>query len=261
MLRGYYTSISSMLELQARQNVVSNNIANINTNGYKAESVVSKPFDEVLIANRDNYVNGKAKTQVLGGLSTGVRIDETITDYSQGSVVVDDSNTSFALIGDGLFTVQKADGTVAYTRNGVFKIDRGGYLVTTEGYKVMGIKSGTGDLEPIVLESDQISIDGNNNIVEQGTPKYKFNVVNITDTKSIKKNVDNTYTIIGNNNNAVQPSMNYQIQQKAKESSNVDMLTETTNLMTIMRAFEANQSVVQTMDSTMSKIASEIGKI
>ena len=68
MLRGYYTSISSMLELQARQNVSSNNIANINTTGYKSESVVSKPFDEVLLANRDKYINGKAHKQVLGGL-------------------------------------------------------------------------------------------------------------------------------------------------------------------------------------------------
>lgn len=261
MLRGYYTSISSMLELQARQNVTANNIANINTTGYKSESVVSKPFDEVMLANKDKYLNGESRTQILGGLSTGVRIDETITNHSQGTVVSDDSNTSFALTSDGMFTVQKGDGTTAYTRSGVFKIDRDGYLVTTEGYNVMGVRTGTGALEPIKFESDEISMDYSNNILENGNPKYKFNIVNITDTKSIEKGADNTYTVIGNRNNVVQPLMNYTIQQNAKELSNVDLVTETTNLMTIMRAFEANQSVVQAVDSTLAQVASEIGKI
>lgn len=261
MLRGYYTSISSMLELQARQNVVSNNIANINTNGYKSETVVSKPFDEVMLANKDKYVNGKAKIQKLGGLSTGVRIDETITNHSQGSIVSDDSNTSFALINDGMFTVQKPDGTTAYTRNGVFKLDREGYLVTTEGYKVMGIRSGTGAVEPIQFQSDDIILNYNNDILENGVAKYRFNIVNIVDKKAIEKGVDNTYTVLAGRDNVVQQSANYILQQKAKETSNVDIVAETTNLMTIMRAFEANQSVVKATDSTMSQIASEIGKI
>ena len=259
MLRGYYTSISSMLELQARQNVTANNIANINTSGYKSEDVVSKPFDEVLLANNDKYVNGEAHTQVLGGLSTGVRIDETITNHTQGSVLSDESSTSFALLGDGMFTVQKKDGTTAYTRSGVFKMDVDGYLVTTEGYRVMGIRSGTGALEPIQLLSSNISMDYDNNILEDGLPKYKFNIVDIVDKKAIKKGVDNTYTALSNN--VAQPLLNYNIKQFAKESSNVDLVTETTNLMTIMRAFEANQSVVKTIDATLAKVASEIGKI
>lgn len=259
MLRGYYTAISSMIELQARQNVTANNIANINTSGYKSELVVSKPFDEILLTNKDKYINGVPKTQVLGGLSTGVRIDETLTDYSQGSILEDESNTSFALIGDGMFTVQKDDGTTAYTRSGVFKLDKDGYLVTTEGYRVMGIRNGTGALEPIQFNSSDIRMDYTNTLLEDGVQKYKFNIVNITDTKSVKKDIDNTYVALGQN--VTQPLANYKIQQYAKESSNVDMVTETTNLMAIMRAFEANQSVVKTMDATMSQVASEIGKI
>ena len=259
MLRGYYTSISSMLELQARQNVSANNIANINTAGYKSESVVSKPFDEILLANRDKYINGKAHKQVLGGLNRGVRIDETITNHSQGSVVEDESNTSFALTGNGMFTVQKSDGTTAYTRSGVFKIDRDGYLVTTEGYRVMGVRSGTGALEPIQFLSSNITMDYDNNILEDGIVKYKFNIVDIEDKTSIKKGVDNTYTTLSDN--VAKPLLNYKIQQYAKETSNVDYVTETMNLMSIMRAFEANQSVVKAIDSTLSQVANDIGKI
>ena len=259
MLRGYYTSISSMLELRARQNVSANNIANINTAGYKSESVVSKPFDEILLANRDKYINGKAHKQVLGGLNRGVRIDETITNHSQGSVVEDESNTSFALTGNGMFTVQKSDGTTAYTRSGVFKIDRDGYLVTTEGYRVMGVRSGTGALEPIQFSSSNITMDYDNNILEDGIVKYKFNIVDIEDKTSIKKGVDNTYTTLSDN--VAKPLLNYKIQQYAKETSNVDYVTETMNLMSIMRAFEANQSVVKAIDSTLSQVANDIGKI
>lgn len=261
MLRGYYTSISSMLELQARQNVTANNIANINTVGYKSESVVSKPFDEVILANKDKYVNGVPRKQTLGGLSTGVRIDETLTNHEQGSVVADDSNTSFALIGEGMFTVQKQDGTLAYTRNGVFKIDRDGYLVTTEGHKVMGLRAGTGAIEPIKFESNNIVLDYSNNIMENGVQKYRFNVVNITDKKAIAKDVDNTYRVLEGKGNVVQPITNYTVQQGVREISNVDLVTETTNLMTIARAFEANQSVVKTIDSTLYQVANEIGRI
>lgn len=261
MLRGYYTSISSMLELQARQNVTANNIANIDTIGYKSESVLSKPFSEVMLANKDNYVNGVPRKQVLGGLSTGVRIDETITNHEQGGVVSDDSNTSFAIIGDGMFTVRRQDGSIGYTRNGVFKIDRDGYLSTTEGYRVMGIRAGTGALEPIRFESDSISMDSNNNIIENGAQKYRFNIVNINDKKAIVKDANNVYNVLEGKANVVQPLANYKIQQNAKEVSNVDMVTETTNLMTIARAFEANQSIVKTIDSTLYQVANEIGKI
>ena len=261
MLRGFYTTISSMLELQARQNVTANNIANIETTGYKSEASVSKPFKEVMLANQDHYVNGVPRRQVLGGFSSGVRIDETIANHEQGALITSDSNTSFALVGDGMFTVQKADGTLGYTRNGVFKIDRDGYLSTTEGYRVLGIKSGTGNIEPIRVNSSDIRLDSNNNIIDNGINSYRFNIVNVTDKKSIVKTSDNIYKVLAGKENTVQVLPNYKIQQYAFEASNVDIVGETTNLMTTARAFEANQSIVKAVDSTLYQVANEIGKI
>lgn len=261
MLRGFYTTISSMLELQARQNVTANNIANIETTGYKSESVVSKPFKEVMLANKDNYVNGVPRKQSLGGFSSGVRIDETITNHTQGTLISSESNTSFGLVGEGMFTVQKQDGTIGYTRNGVFKIDRDGYLSTTEGYKVLGIRTGTGNVEPIRFTSADIHLDSNNNIIDNGVNSYKFNIVNVTDKKAIVKDRDNLYKVLNGNENLVQPLPNHNIKQFAFETSNVDVVAETTNLMTLARAFEANQSIIKTVDSTLYQVANEIGKI
>ncbi|MDC9403732.1 flagellar basal body protein, partial [Clostridioides difficile] len=69
MLRGLYTSVSSMLTLQSRQGIITNNLANINTTGYKQETLLGKSFDEVMLSNNDNYKNGKANKQILGNMS------------------------------------------------------------------------------------------------------------------------------------------------------------------------------------------------
>ena len=103
MLRSMYASVSSMLTLQARQSAITNNLANINTTGYKAQSVVAKSFDEMLLHNRDDYQDGVSNEKKLGSLSFGVKIDDTATDYSQGTLVSTDNNTDFAIVGNGFF--------------------------------------------------------------------------------------------------------------------------------------------------------------
>lgn len=258
MLRGIYSSISSMITLQARQSVITNNLANINTTGYKEEELLTKAFDEVELSNKDNYKNGNASTQNLGSLSFGVRIDDTVTNHSQGVHISTGNNTDFALDGNGFFQVQDANGQNFYTRDGSFKVNSQGYLVTNAGYNVMGINQNSGNTEPINIGSisEKISVSANNNISINGVNKYKFSVVNFDDYNKLDKTGNNVYT--GEN---PKEANNFYVKQGYLEGSNVDSISTTASLMETVKEFEANQKVVQTIDSTLAKIASEIGTV
>lgn len=149
MLRGLYTSVSSMLNLQERQSVLTNNLANIKTNGYKEDTLISKSFDEMTLSNNDNYKNGIPNHQNLGGLSFGTKIDEVITNFKQGSFISTENNSDFALNGSGFFQVRGHDGNIFYSRDGSFKVNSQGYLVTNGGYNVMGTNQANNSTEPI----------------------------------------------------------------------------------------------------------------
>lgn len=256
MLRGMYSSVSAMINLQESQNVITNNIANINTTGYKAETVVSKSFDALLLSNNDRYVNGEGRNQTLGKLNPGVKIDDVTTNYTQGTIVDTDNETDFAINGKGFFTVRDNEGNVRYTRDGVFKVDSRGYLVNGSGDNVLGINQVTNTLEPIYVGNRSVSMDNSSNILLDSTVAYKFNIIDFDNYDNLKKVGQNLYE--GSNGRTTN---NYSIQNKCKETSNVDIIDATSTLMSNLRAFEANQKVVQIMDSTLSKIANEIGSV
>lgn len=256
MLRGIYSSVSAMLNLQARQSVITNNLANINTSGYKEETLVSKSFDEVILSNNDNYINGVANKQIIGDLSFGVSIDDTVTSHKQGVHIATNNNSDFALDGKGFFQVQDANGNTFFTRDGSFKVNSQGYLVTNSGHNVMGMNKISGNIEKINIGSDKISVTPNNNINVNGIEKYSFNIVDFDNYDTLKKVGDNIYS----GENPVQAN-NFYIKQGYLEGSNVDYINTTALLMETVKEFEANQKVIQTIDSTLSKIANEIGTV
>ena len=256
MLRGIYTSVSSMLTLQARQSVVTNNLANINTTGYKEETLVGKSFEEVELYNKDKYINGKGTLQQLGSMSFGVRIDETATSFKQGNLVSTDNNTDFALEGDGFFKIIDENNNTFYTRDGSFKIDTQGYLVTNAGHYVAGINSATGNEEPIYVGNEKVSLTPDNNIVINGVNLYKFKVVDFDNYDNLVKVGENLYSGEGSYD-----ANGFNIKQGYLEGSNVDYINSTALLMETVNEFEANQKVIQTIDSMLSKIANEVGSV
>lgn len=260
MLRGVYSAASAMLQLQAKQALTTNNLANSNTTGYKSEVMVEKPFPEHMISNRDKYINGVGKKQNIGTLSFGVKMDDTITIHKQGDLIETGSETSFAILGDGFFSITDSNGNTAYTRDGVFKISSDGYLLTSAGYLVQGINTRTGALEPInVGVENDISMDAGGNLTINGQASYRFNIVQPNNYDNFQLENDNLY--YGGDGVTAVNAANYTIYQRYKEGSNIDIVQETTNLMTNLRAFQANQDVLTTLDSTMNIVANDIGRI
>ena len=162
MIRALYTAVTGLITGEAKQSTVTNNIANSNTNGYKAENLSIKSFDDVLIQNYDKTVNGKNVKTILGSLSQGSQIDATNTDFTEGVLQTTDKSTDFAIDGKGFFTVQRDNGINTknyYTRTGDFHIDGSGYLVTDSGDKVLGKNTATNAIEPIFVGDGKLKSD------------------------------------------------------------------------------------------------------
>ena len=256
MLRGLYASVSSMLTLQSRQSIINNNLANINTTGYKEETLASKSFDEVMLHNNDNYKSGKGNKQILGNMNFGVRIDDIYTNYSQGSNISTDNNMDFAIEGNGFFQVEDEQNNQYYTRNGDFGVDAQGYLITNLVHYVIGKNNTTGATERINVGSDNIYVTSDNKISVGDVYKYNFNIVDFQNYSELKKLGNGLYT----GTDAIDAT-NFSVKQRYLESSNVDPISSVALLMETVNEFEANQKVVQAMDSILNKIANEIGKV
>ena len=143
MIRGWYTGASGMNAQQNRLDAISNNLANVDTAGYKRDVTVSKSFSELLIRrmNLDGVYEtpfGSADAApVIGKLGLGVETNENYTDFTQGSFRQTDSNTDIAFSGKGFFAVQTPAGE-RYTRDGNFLVGKEGILETKDGYPVLG---------------------------------------------------------------------------------------------------------------------------
>ncbi|QCX32330.1 flagellar hook-basal body complex protein [Caloramator sp. E03] len=254
MIRGLYIAASGMITRQIQQENLSNDAANINTPGYKKDKIALKTFQDVMVENRDKIINGKGYRNPLGNLGMAVGIDEVKTDYSQGILEETNRNLDFAINGEGFFTVVDGDGNKFYTRNGRFKIDSEGYLTTMEGYKVLGLDENDNEIEISVKDLNfELSSDGT---INTGDNIVKFYISNFDDKQNLIKDSSNNYT------SDIEPNIvNSDVKQGYLEKSNVDATEIITDMIKIMRSYEANQKVLQQMDETLGKAINEVGSV
>ncbi|MGM9974654.1 MAG: flagellar hook-basal body complex protein [Clostridiaceae bacterium] len=252
MIRGLYTAVSGLITQQSKQEVVTNNIANVNTVGFKSDKLALESFKEVLIQNYDGS-SGGGKRQELGGLSLGSRIDETITSFTQGAIEDTGKERDFAIVGRGFFTVER-NGNRFFSRDGSFNVDNQGFLVSSTGDRVLGVNTSSNEISPIYVGYGNISLSDNNIYIDNNL-SYSFYTVDFDSYDNLEKIGDNLYSGDGSFR------ANCDVKQNALEKSNVNIVNEMLEMMTVMRNFESNQKVVQIIDETLSKAANEVGRI
>lgn len=256
MIRGFYTSVSGLITLQNDQEVVTNNIANVNNTGYKKRELTKSSFEDVMISNRQKLVGDKYVRNNIGSLNFGVKVNDVETVFTQGTFKATDSMTDFAIDGRGFFVAQNGNQEV-YTRDGNFKINQQGYLITNDGCEVLGINSATGVREPIYIGDNKFSLDGENNINVDGIGiTHKLLTADFENYNSLEPLGDNYITLQNPMYNAT-----VNIRQSFLEGSNVDPSAELVKLMEIKRQFETNQKFVKMQDETVQKAATEIGRV
>lgn len=255
MLRGIYTAASGLVVGETRQGIITNNIVNANTVGFKSDNLAVKNFGDVMLYNYDKTLGSKNVKNNIGELSKGSGIDTVNTFFSQGPLQSTDKDTDFAIEGRGFFTVNR-NGRQYYTRDGHFNTNLQGYLVNSSGDLVQGIDLYTGNLGPIQVGDGKVSCTPAGNIRINGTERFKLNVVDFPNYNGLKKVGDNLYE-----GNGAQNAQNYAIRNKYIEKSNVNVVSEAVEMMANMRSFESNQKVMQVLDETLGKAVNELGAL
>lgn len=259
MIRGIYTAVTGMITQEAKQDVITNNLANVNTTGFKSDNLAIKKFEDVLIQNYDKISGGKNVRNIIGSLSLGSKLDEVNTSFAQGDVQNTDNPMDFAIIGSGFFTVSPQNGTntgYKYTRDGSFQINNQGYLTNKAGDYIIGKNLNTNVDEPIKIDNAKLELDSENNIYLDGVLSYKFKMADFNDTKTLKKSGDNLYS-----GGIPDGNENITVRQNCLEKSNVNVVNEMINMMTVMRNFESDQKVIQSIDESLGKTVNEVGTV
>jgi flagellar basal-body rod protein FlgG len=226
---GLIDASRAALVQQHNMDIISNNLANVNTNGFKADRLI---FNDML----DRQVKN---------------------DHSQGAMRATDNPLDVAIGGDGFFKVQTAKG-VMLTRDGSFKMMSDGSLVNSQGQKVLG-KGGA----PITLnpEGGLVQIDGTGSISQGNEQVGALEVVDVADKKSLIKEGASYFTGEGGKLPATKAATSYTVQQGAVEAANVDTVSEMVHMINTFRSFESYQKVIQTVQDMDSKTVNQVGRV
>jgi len=246
-----------MANEQERLDIIANNLANASTVGYKGEGVTNQAFDDVLAVKiRDNSESYNDRR--IGKMSLGVKLGEVYTDFSQGSLRETGQTYDLALDGKGFFTLSVTDKagntTLKYTRNGSFTMTKDGYIVDSDGNRLMG-EAG----EIIVpVEAVDVVIDSTGAIYADGNYVDTIQVTDFEDYKYLKKSGDTMYEPV---DGAVTVDSGATVMQGYTEQSNINVVSEMVDMITVTRAYEANQKVIQSIDKTLDLAANSVGKV
>lgn len=232
---GLLESVETLINQEQRLNQVSNNLANVDTPGFKKETVT---FDEMLYqANRSRQRVGK-----------GLRIN---TVHQQGVVQKTDAPFDMAISGDGFFRVQTPAGD-RLTRAGNFQRNNEGLLVTANGYPVLG------EAGPITITGTKVDVSRDGSLLVDGIRADRLAVVT-ADPQGLKKEGENLFRLV--EGAAEEAAPNAQILQGHLEKSNVTTITEMTEMIDLYRAYEGQQKMIRAVDDLDDLAVRKVGSL
>jgi flagellar basal-body rod protein FlgF len=277
LLRGFYTAASGMMAQQRRIEMLTNNIANANTPGYKSDQAALRAFPELLLSRLDK-ATVPTKTPrsfplqpTIGSINTGVYMQELIPNFRQGDIKETGQPTDIALINGTLpvdaetgkegtlfFVVQNENGDIRYTRNGNFTLNPQGFLTTNDGWYVLDENG-----RRIQLPSTNFTVNADGTIVANNNRIARINIAFAANPNTLAKEGNGLFrsengvlpSALGN------PNVTYTLKQGFLERANVDLNRAMTEMLSAYRAFEANQKIVQAYDRSMDKAVNEIGRL
>lgn len=192
------------------------------------------------------------RSRELGSLGTGVQLEQTYTDFSQGTIQYTGNRLDLAIEGDGFFVVQTPNG-LRYTRNGNFTLNDQGIIVTNQGYPLMGED---GPLQTIPGRG--VTITGNGQLFFDGLQGGRILIVDFPEPELLNKIGENLYA------SEYEPETladSFAIRQGYLENSNVNIVQEMVKMIQVNRHYELNQRVITTYDLTMDKAVNNVGNI
>ncbi len=245
MVRGLYTAASGALVAQSQADVIANNLANVNTSGFKRTLLQVQAGPEMGIYRRQTdpgNPRGTSSSDFVGALGSGAQVLDTPAVFEQGTLGQTGNPLDLAIQGNAFFAIQTPQG-VRYTRDGQFSEDPNGRLVTMDGDAVLGA-NGAVQLQPT---GGAVQVDESGRITQNGRLVDSLSLVQFANPAQVRPEGDNRFVAT----NAALPAAataGSTVHQGFLERSNANVVRSMVDLITAQRWFEANQKVMQTQD-------------
>lgn len=266
MREGIYIAASGAFKQERKIDVIANNLANLTTTGFKGDGLVFRemipPFTES--AQLSASLNPKPTALQSDPKVSYVGVADMYTNVSNGILRQTGNTLDVALQGEGFFVVDSPQGQ-RFTRNGNFQLSEDGTLTTQEGYKVLGEVSGKAE-KPIKIDvrEGDISINSGGEITvdngEQSTFIGKFQLVSFDDLTKLVKEGNGLFKI-GDPSVKKQSAEKLRVQQGFLETSNVNSIKQMTDMIVTLRALEAYQKIIQSIDEADDQAVNAIGRL
>ncbi|MBP7459947.1 MAG: flagellar basal-body rod protein FlgF [Candidatus Delongbacteria bacterium] len=241
MLKSVYQSAYGLNSAAFKQDLKANNLANVNTTGFKKDNAFYRTLQEL-----ENKKNGVPRWEDRS------MTDQTYTDFSAGRFQMTDNSLDMALDGQGFFVIQTFAGE-RYTRNGNFSLNPDHLLVNDQNQPVMGENG------PIRIDGKTVAIGENGQVVVDGAPVDRIRVVDFEKPYALNK--------IGNNlwapqdALAVHQSSDARVKQGFLEDSNVNGIEEMVDMLELYRHYESGQKMIQSLDETLNTLVNQVGRL
>lgn len=275
MVKGFYTAAMGMISQQRKMDMLTNNLSNAQTPGYKAEQGSLRAFPQLLMRSYTqqtipDHSFGFEQGTVIGRINSGVYMQEQIFNMNPGTLKETTLPTDVALV-EGLiptdeetgqqgalfFTIMAPNGDIYYTRNGNFHLNANNELVTSQGFYVLDTNN-----QPIQVQTPEFTIRSNGTIFENDQQTTQMNIAYSNNPNTLIK-VD-TGIFQAPDNQALQEvpdGATFSLYQGFLEGSNVDLAQTSVDMMSAYRLFEANQKALQAYDQTLEMAVNQIGKV
>ena len=258
MIRSLWISKTGLDAQQTQMDVISNNLANVSTSGFKRSRAV---FEDLLYQTlRQPGAQSSQQTQLPSGLQlgTGVRPVATERIFTQGNLQQTSNNKDVAIQGSGFFQVLLPDGATAYTRDGSFQVDSQGQLVTSSGFVIQPALT-----IPANAESITVGRDGTVSVTQPGSAQPvqvgSLQLATFINPAGLQAMGENLYveTAASGNANTNTPGTNGAglLSQGYVETSNVNVVEELVNMIQTQRAYEINSKAITTSDQMLQKLS------
>ncbi len=241
MIKGLFRSASGMIQKQYEQDTISNNLANVNTAGFKKEFTLANQTLDSDLALQLRF--GK---QDFSGT-----INSSITSFTQGSLTATGNPLDIALNGEGFIAVN-INGEEGYTRNGNLKLDANGRLVTNSGYPI------SGEGGEIFINGSSISISETGEIFADGEAVDKIKIVNIPNKNELLKSGESLFKL--KEQTKLSLARDTSVRQGYIERSNVNIVSSMVHMIDTHRRYDLNSTSIKTIDETVRKLVNEVGR-
>ena len=253
-----FTAVTGAIAEEDRLNTIANNLANVNTPGFKRSGIAFKAYFKEYLKKLEEEGTTPEKIPTSPDFWTLLKsteyvvTDETYVDFSPGPVKVTGNPLDVAIDGQGFFKVKTPTG-IMYTRNGNFTMNGKGELVTQDGYQVLDVKG-----KPIVIRGRNIAIGEDGTVWVDGNIVSRIAVVDIPNKKLLIKRAGQLFENVDPVKNKEKLLKNYRVESGAIEMSNVNVVKEMVGMIEAMRKFEAHQKVVTTFSDTTGRLINQL---